>query len=303
MEMRFRMSLKKKLERFYYIYLKDKKYYLILGGLIIFVLAGSVFCVKQDRYRQEQEKIQAELEAEKKAEEAKKKAEEKRKESNSLQPGVPVGVYEQGDEKIVYLTFDDGPSENTKKVLEILEKYDAKATFFVTGANEKCRSYIKSAYDAGHTIGLHTYTHAYDKVYASEEAYFSDLENVGNMVKEEIGFVPCFIRFPGGASNTISRKYCQGIMSVLTAEVLEKGYQYYDWNWDSGDGGNPNTEQIYQNAIGSDLNEIILLFHDSEPKDSTVEALPRIIEYYKERGYEFKAISRDSFVAHHNVNN
>ena len=101
----------------------------------------------------------------------------------AVQPGVPAGTEEEPEgEKVVYLTFDDGPSENTKRIMDILAQYDAKATFFVTGANEECRHYIKEAYDAGHTIGLHTYSHEYPDVYASDEAYFADLAKVGERV-------------------------------------------------------------------------------------------------------------------------
>lgn len=308
--MRLRRRLKRKMRRFYYLYLADKKDGLILLGLILFVFVGTIYCVKADREIAEQKRIQAELLEEQKAEEDRKKAEkekqkakEERDLANSVQPGVPVGTYEQSDEKIVYLTFDDGPSENTKKILDILDKHDVKATFFVTGFNVPSRQYIKEAYEAGHTVGLHSYTHDYGEIYASEEAYFDDLEKIGDMVEEQIGFVPCFIRFPGGASNTISSNYNAGIMSKLTEKVIDKGYQYYDWNYDSRDGGNPNAEQVYQNAIGCTENEIVLLFHDSQPKDYTVKALPKVIEHYKERGYAFKAITRESYVPHHSVNN
>ena len=146
-----------------------------------------------------------------------------------------LSIYIGFNEKVVYLTFDDGPSENTKKIMDILAKYDAKATFFVTGRNQDYNYLIKDAYNAGHTIALHTYSHEYSTVYASVDAYFDDLNKVGQMVKKEIGFVPHYIRFPGGSSNTVSRRYCQGIMSTLTKEVVEKGYQYYDWNGDSTD--------------------------------------------------------------------
>ena len=85
---------------------------------------------------------------------------------------------------------------------------------------------IKAAYDKGHTIGMHTYSHDYAKVYASVDAYFQDLDQIGQMVQEEIGYVPCFIRFPGGSSNTVSADYVQGLMTTLTKAVHEKGYEY-----------------------------------------------------------------------------
>ena len=221
----------------------------------------------------------------------------------AVQPGRTVGTTEQSDEKIVYLTLDDGPSQNTQKVLDILDKYNAKATFFVTGAMPEYKDMIKKAYDKGHTIGMHTYSHDYAKVYASVDSYFQDLDQIGQLVKEEIGYVPCFIRFPGGSSNTISASYTKGIMTTLTQEVQARGYQYYDWNGSSGDGAVRTTEQLVAQATSFHDNNIILLSHDSEAKDTTVEALPKIIEYYQSQGYVFKALDLNSYVAHHGVNN
>lgn len=221
----------------------------------------------------------------------------------AVQPGVPVGTTEQSDEKVVYLTLDDGPSDNTQAVLDILDKYNAKATFFVTGEMPEYKDMIKVAYDKGHTIGMHTYSHVYEKVYASVDAYFQDLDQIGQLVKEEIGYVPCFIRFPGGSSNTVSKKYTSGIMSTLVQEVQNRGYQYYDWNGSSGDGSVRTTEELVAQATSFESNNIILLCHDSHGKQTTVEALPQIIEHYQSLGYTFKALDRDSFVAHHGVNN
>ena len=216
-----------------------------------------------------------------------------------------IGSDKQSNEKVVYLTFDDGPSENTKKIMDILAKYDAKATFFVTGRNQDYNYLIKDAYNAGHTIALHTYSHEYSTVYASVDAYFDDLNKVGQMVKKEIGFVPHYIRFPGGSSNTVSRRYCQGIMSTLTKEVVEKGYQYYDWNGDSTDasGNNVPVSKLIANATSSKANNINILFHDTKAKSTTVEALPVIIENYLARGYRFEAINDNSFVPHQGINN
>ena len=290
---------------------RQNRYGRILCGLVFLALCGTIFCmgVNAREARQEARKAEAvkEVEAEKKkAEKEEKKkekeAEEQRKKELSVQPGVAVGTTEASDEKIVYLTFDDGPSENTQKVLDILDQYDAKATFFITGQKPEYRPMIKKAYDAGHTIGLHSFCHDYEIVYSSEEAYLKDLEEVGEIAKEQIGFVPCFIRFPGGSSNTVSRNYMEGIMSVLVPKVLELGYQYYDWNGSSGDGSVRTTEELVAQATSFDSNNIILLCHDSHGKQTTVEAMPQIIEHYQTLGYTFKALERDSIVAHHGVN-
>ena len=221
----------------------------------------------------------------------------------AVQPGVSVGTTEQSDEKIVYLTLDDGPSDNTQAVLDILDKYNAKATFFVTGEMPEYKDMIKAAYDKGHTIGMHTYSHDYAKVYASVDAYFQDLDQIGQMVQEEIGYVPGFIRFPGGSSNTVSKKYTAGIMSTLVQEVQNRGYQYYDWNVSSGDGGTATTEEIIAQSETDKYHQVMLLFHDAATKETTIEALPTVLEYYKNLGYSFKAIDRESLVVHHQVNN
>lgn len=209
------------------------------------------------------------------------------------------------NEKVVYLTFDDGPSPNTEKVLKILKQNDIKATFFVTGNGQAYNDYIKQAFDEGHTIALHTYTHDYSCVYASVDAYFDDLQKVSDMVENITKNKPKFIRFPGGSSNTISAQYSQGIMSTLTKEVVEKGYQYFDWNVSSSDasGINVPVETIIQSSCVENVDQINLLFHDGPGKETTVEALPKIIEYYKERGYKFYPISKNSYVPHHGVNN
>ena len=209
------------------------------------------------------------------------------------------------DEKIVYLTFDDGPSANTGKILDILDKYNAKATFFVTGNGKKYNKYIKEAHDRGHTIGLHTYSHDYKKVYSSVNAYFDDLNKVGQMVKDEIGYVPHYIRFPGGSSNTTSKKYSKGIMTTLVMEVQNRGYQYYDWNGDTTDAARNNqpVSILVKNGTSSHAKNINILAHDTQAKSTTVDALPKIIEYYQSKGYQFKAIDDTSFTPHHHVNN
>ena len=217
-----------------------------------------------------------------------------------------INVTVEEPSKVVYMTFDDGPSENTDKILKILKKYDAKATFFVTGNNQKYNSSIKKAADQGNTIALHTYTHDYANVYSSTTtAYFEDLQKVSDMVKQITGKAPKYIRFPGGSSNTISAQYSQGIMSALDNMVHEKGYEYFDWNCSSGDAASNTVpaQDIVRNATSCDYEQIMILFHDSSPKTTTVEALPEIIKSYKERGYVFKGICDDTPIFHHGVNN
>lgn len=215
-----------------------------------------------------------------------------------------IGTFKPTNEKVVYLTFDDGPSMNTQKVLDILAVYGAKATFFVTGTNEAYYDLIKKAHDQGHTIGLHTYIHEYDQIYNSSSAYFADLKKIEDLVYCQIGSIPKYIRFPGGSSNQVSKKYCHKIMSKLTKEVINRGYQYYDWNEDSEDGsGELSVKQLIKNATASTENNIVLLFHDANGKENSLKAIGPVIQYYQNKGYVFKGIDDDSFVVHHSVNN
>ena len=221
-----------------------------------------------------------------------------------VDPARPAGSNADNGRKVVYLTIDDGPSPRTPEVLDILDRYNAKATFFVVGADPSSYHYIKEAYDRGHTIGLHTMSHDYAYVYSSTNAYYADLAEIAQVVKDQIGYIPCFIRFPGGSSNAVSANYCAGIMSVLVNSVQAQGYQYYDWNVSTGDGSVHTAEELvgYVKEFEPETN-IVLLCHDSEAKQTTVEALPQIIEYYQGLGYSFEAIDRNTWVPHHGVSN
>ena len=205
--------------------------------------------------------------------------------------------------KTIYLTFDDGTSANTEKALDILDQYGCKATFFVTGQNPEYFYMIKEAYDRGHTIGLHSMWHEYEDIYSSTDAFWEDYDAIGQVVKEQIGYVPCFIRFPGGSSNTIS-DFNPGIMTTLAEEVQDRGYQYWDWWLSCGDGSVLTTEEtIMYGCEETDMENAIYLLHDGAGKETTIEALPSIIEYYQAQGYSFEALDRSSIVAHHEINN
>lgn len=212
----------------------------------------------------------------------------------------------EADMKVVYLTFDDGPSYNTEKVLDILKKHKVKATFFVTGNGQQYNNLITRAYNEGHTIGLHTYTHNYEYVYSSIDNYFEDLNKISDMVFQLAGEKSNVIRFPGGSSNTVSKNYKDGIMSELVQLVQDKGYQYYDWNVSSGDAAGFGIESeviIEQSNVGKG-DKVMILFHDAYGKDTTVEALEKVIEHYKKEGYVFKPIHKEtSYICHHGVNN
>lgn len=204
---------------------------------------------------------------------------------------------------VIYLTFDDGPSNYTATLLDVLKKYDVKATFFVTGYGDDAM--IKREYDEGHTVGLHTWSHKYDQVYNSVDAYFADLAKISERVKNITGEESRIIRFPGGSSNTVSTRYDGGIriMSILTSEVEKRGYHYYDWNISSGDAGGANTtDAVYANVVTRlKPGPNVVLQHDV--KDFSVAAVERIVEFGLANNYVFMPIDFDSFNAHHGVNN
>lgn len=215
-----------------------------------------------------------------------------------------VKVSERNKNGAIYLTFDDGPNSGTTDViLDILKEEDVKATFFVT--NKGPDELIKREYDEGHTVALHTATHDYAILYASDEAYFNDLYSVQDRVKRITGYESKIIRFPGGSSNTVSRKYSNGIMSRITQETLNRGFRYYDWNLSSGDaaGGTPTSDQIYNNVVNNLRQDRVnmVLMHDIKPY--TRDALKRIIEYGKANGYHFEKITMETEMITQRVNN
>ena len=215
-----------------------------------------------------------------------------------------VKVCEKTKNGTIYLTFDDGPQSGTTDViLDILKEEGVKATFFVT--NKGPDELIKREYDEGHTVALHTATHDYSIVYASNESYFQDLYSVQDRVKRITGYESKIIRFPGGSSNTVSRKYTPGIMSYLTTEVQNRGFRYYDWNLSSGDaaGGSPTADQIYNNVVSNLSHDRMnmVLMHDI--KTYTRDALKRIIQYGKANGYRFEQITMSTEMVTQRVNN
>ena len=201
-----------------------------------------------------------------------------------------------GSGKIIYLTFDDGPSGYTSQLLDVLKQYGVKATFFVTGNGSDAM--IKREYDEGHTVALHSYTHNYGQIYASLDAYFADLDRINDRVERITGQRSYIVRFPGGSSNTVSKK-SKCIMTTLAHELANRGYVYYDWNVSSGDaGGTTSTDQVYLNVVNRLGNgRYVVLQHDS--KGYSVRAVERIIQYGQSHGYTFARLEHDTMTCHH----
>lgn len=206
------------------------------------------------------------------------------------------------DGKIIYLTFDDGPGPYTEQLLETLDKYNVKVTFFTV--NTGYTSLIAKEAEAGHSVGIHSATHDYAKIYQSQEAFFSDLHKMQDIIADKTGTRPTILRFPGGSSNTVSRRYCKGIMSTLAQAVTDQGFQYFDWNVLSGDAGETtSTQQVAQNVIdGVQRQDVsIVLQHDTQ--DFSVAAVEKIIVWGLAHGYTFLPLEPSSPTVHQHINN
>lgn len=208
--------------------------------------------------------------------------------------------------RVCYLTFDDGPSDKTLEILDILDKYRIKATFFVIESENI--EYVKKIYAAGHTIGLHTATHDYSVIYSGEDMFYKDITRLSDKIYELIGVRPTLLRFPGGSSNTVSKNYCRGVMTRLVKTVGGRGYSYFDWNISSGDAECPPPSYTYIRnkvlASAADKNSACILMHDSNDKATTVQALPEIIEGMMRMGYSIEPLKPDTYGYHHrNLNN
>ncbi len=206
------------------------------------------------------------------------------------------------DRKTIYLTFDDGPSYYTPQLLDVLAKYNVKATFFVTGNHPEYLDCIGRAYQEGHSIGVHSYTHNYWNIYASEEAFLEDFKLCQDMIYEQTGEYTTLFRFPGGSSNTVSN-FNPGIMSRLTQMMNDMGYYYFDWNVTSGDAGETtDTDVVFYNVSqGCTSNVNVVLQHDI--KGFSVAAVERIIIWGLNNGYQFLPLEESSYGAHHRINN
>ena len=187
----------------------------------------------------------------------------------------------------VYLTFDDGPSDYTNELLDILARYDVKATFFVVVEDDEKKQELNRILDEGHTLGLHSESHVYSKLYADYDSYVADVQGVHDWVQKLTGYDSKFYRFPGGSSNMVS--------NVPISECVEflhsNGYEFYDWNSESRDAENLylTPDQLNNNVMNyvrSSTGNVTVLMHDLDEHYNTIEALPALIETLKSEGYE-----------------
>ncbi len=201
--------------------------------------------------------------------------------------------------KIAYLTFDDGPSSNTLEILRILKQYDIKATFFVN-AHPNLRPLYNQIFDDGHVLANHTYSHDYKSIYASADNFKKDVEKLDLYLKEVTGMEPNYIlRFPGGSNNTVSHNYGgKEVMTTVISQMNKDGYLYFDWNVDSTDASTfrQDKDKIVQAVLSQSSNtkHANILMHDLDPKTTTVQALPEIIEGLKNQGFIFDVLSKNT---------
>ncbi|MBP2626469.1 MAG: polysaccharide deacetylase [Firmicutes bacterium] len=212
------------------------------------------------------------------------------RQERNLPTGLPATDPYYGN-KIIYLTFDDGPDpENTPIILDILKENSIKATFFVLGTEVlKYPDILKRIYDEGHAIGNHSYNHIYRELYQSANTYTEQLHHTDEIIKNVLSVRPHISRAPGGSAGSFTKHY----WDILKTQ----GYIEVGWNISSGDASNAKADQILSNIIHQTKNNnflwshAILLMHDGKGHTETVKALPHIITFYKEQGFDFHVIN------------
>ena len=206
--------------------------------------------------------------------------------------------------KNIYLTFDDGPGLNTQRILDTLDKYNVKATFFVTNQFPAYQSLINEEYKRGHSVGVHTLTHRWD-IYDSVDAYINDFDQMNEIIKNQTGSYTKIFRFPGGSSNTVSKSHSKGVVTAIAQEMTNRGYVYFDWNLASSDAdGKTSTEKIINtviNHVDSCRYDCVILFHDY--KTITADALDPILAELTSRGYTFYTLNENSPETHSTIRN
>ncbi|WII38298.1 polysaccharide deacetylase [Paenibacillus thiaminolyticus] len=207
----------------------------------------------------------------------------KKPDTGKLSPGVE----EKKPDKVVYLTFDDGPSIHTKDVLDILAKEQVKATFFVLGQHAKRdQEMVQTIAEAGHAIGNHSYNHEYKELYGSFREFWRQIRETGKVLEDILGYEPRLVRAPGGTAMNFDKQYFE--------LMQQAGYLVHDWHVDSGDSkrrGVPAKEIVSSVKQGALLKETVVLMHDGSGHGETVKALPEIIRFYKDKGYTFDVLS------------
>lgn len=203
----------------------------------------------------------------------------------------------------ICLTFDDGPSFVTEEILDKLKANNIKATFFIVNYKIEQKPIISRIIDEGHTLAIHNYSHSYKKIYKSTSSYMKYHNKLYKKIKKDFQYEAKIMRFPGGTSNTVSRNYSRNIMKKLSKKVTKEGFIYFDWNIDSGDasGYNISKTKIANNTIDGlrKKRTNIVLMHDTGSKETTADALQKVIDYGNNNGYVFEAITEETQKVQH----
>ena len=210
------------------------------------------------------------------------------------------GERSRKEESRVYLTFDDGPSKNTEKILDILDRYHVKATFFLTGREDNASlKMYREIVKRGHTIGMHSYSHKYDAIYESAQAFETDLEKIKKRILDVTGQDCSLYRFPGGSSNQVSSTDMKELIRVLK----KKDITYFDWNVECGDASSHSysAQELVDNVMKDVVkyHTSVVLLHDASNKTATVEALPDIIEKIQAMDAQLLPIDEKTTVVQH----
>lgn len=213
---------------------------------------------------------------------------------------VEANLADENDTLKVYLTFDDGPSENTNAILDILDDYNVKATFFVCGkTDEKSLEAMKRIVSDGHTIGMHSYSHKYSEIYSSYDAFKTDFSKIENLIYDTTGVEAKYYRFPGGSSNKVANTN----MSQFIRYLNDSGIKYFDWNVVSGDATSKayTSDELVENVMKDVVKykTSVVLMHDGNEKNATVRALPKMIEALQSKGALILPISDDTTLIQH----
>ena len=205
--------------------------------------------------------------------------------------------------RTVYLTFDDGPSANTEKILDVLDEYGVKATFFVTGQFPDYFPALTRAAESGHLIAPHSYTHEFSKIYSGVDAFFDDQQQILDVIFTYTATTPSLLRFPSGSSNTVGGR---SIMKKLVAQCAKRGIAYCDWNVDSRDWQNNRsaasiTDNVLTGVERTLDDSIVILMHDAPFAPHTPEALASIIEELQNQGFAFDTVDHIPAECHHKI--
>lgn len=282
--------------------------WILLSMIICIVLLVQTFRMnhKMDMLEEEYRIVQEELSAVKKSSDEQLENAENAENNSGMNPDEQGGVQlidnqvQEGVRQKVYLTFDDGPSANTAKILDILKEKGVKATFFVVGSEDESNKELYQRIVAeGHTLGMHSYSHKYSVLYDSLESFQDDFNQLRTYLTEITGVKPVIMRFPGGSSNKVSNTDMKEFIRFLN----EEGVVYYDWNVSSGDATSKayTPAELVQNVI-KDVKKYdtsIVLMHDASNRETTVEALGPMIDQLLEMDVDLLPIDENTRLIQH----